>query len=252
MPNAAPSLDAYKHLRRGASPAVTLLTRPESAIANGAVSDVIDWLGRAVASGHFPIGATLPMENQRGEQVGVSRSVIREAVKVMTAKGVLKTARRYGTVVNPLDDWNLLDADIVSWHKKGDAQVILIFRELVELLSIMLPQAVAAALGRLPSERGALAEMAIGALQSVEEDRQQRVQAEFTIWALILEAPQSNMFAQFKALTYEMIRLTQEFEEPMSRSDALYSDILHYIGSSKGDEANLACRLLLARSKNLI
>ncbi|MDA9175499.1 GntR family transcriptional regulator [Alphaproteobacteria bacterium] len=123
----------------------------------------MDLLGRAVASGHFPIGATLPIENQLGEQMGVSRRVIREAVKVMTARGVPKTARRYGTLVNPLDDRSLLDADIFSWHKKGDAQVILIFRELVELLSIMMPQAVAAALGRLPSERGALVEKAIGA-----------------------------------------------------------------------------------------
>ena len=193
MPTAAPPLDAYKHLRRGENPTLRLLNRPESAIATGAVSDVIDWLGRAVASGHFPIGATLPMENQLGERVGVSRTVIREAVKVLTAKGVLKTARRYGTVVNPLDDWNLLDADIVSWHKKGDdAQVNLIFRELVELLSIMMPQAVdAAALGRLPAERGcpcprwpsarfrALTRLRLNSV----------VQAEFTIWAQILEAP---------------------------------------------------------------
>ena len=252
MPTAAPPLDAYKHLRRGENPTLRLLNRPESAIATGAVSDVIDWLGRAVASGHFPIGATLPMENQLGERVGVSRTVIREAVKVLTAKGVLKTARRYGTVVNPLDDWNLLDADIVSWHKKGDGQVNLIFRELVQLLSIMLPQSVDAALSRLPAQMNDLSDMAVSVLQSHDAAPEQRLQAEFTIWVQILEAPQSSMFRQFKALTYEMIRLTQEFEEQPSRSDVLYSDLLRHISSGNGDEANLSCRLILARSKSLM
>ena len=48
MLNAAPSLDAYKHLRRGTPAPASLYDRPSSALASGAVSDVIDWLGRAI------------------------------------------------------------------------------------------------------------------------------------------------------------------------------------------------------------
>ena len=160
------------------------------------------------------------MENQLGERVGVSRTVIREAMKVLTAKGVLATARRYGTVINRLDDWNLLDADIVSWHKKGGVQVNLIFRELLQLHSIMLPQSVDAALNRLPVQMNDLSDMAVSVLQSHDAAPEHRLQAESTIWVQILEAPQSSMCRQFKALIYEMIRLKQEFEEQPSRSDA--------------------------------
>lgn len=252
MPNAAPSLATYKHLRRGAPAPATLYGRPESALANGAVSDVIHWLGRAIATGHFPLSSTLPMENQLGEQVGVSRTVIREAVKILTAKGVVKTARRYGTVVNPLADWNLLDADIVSWHQPGDEHTALIFGELVELLSIMLPQAVAGALNRLPAQPDALSTLALSVLQDHKAERSQRVDAEYTIWAQILDAPISGVFAQFKALTYEMIRLTYDHQDRHLAVDDLYADLLRHVGLGNGDEANLACRLITKRTKNLI
>lgn len=252
MSNAAPSLDAYQHLRRGSPAPVSLYDRPSSALASGAVSDVIDWLGRAIASGHFGLNSTLPMENQLGEQVGVSRTVIREAVKVLTAKGVVKTARRYGTVVNPISDWNLLDADLVSWHCRKDEFTPLIFRELIELLSIMLPQAVAGALTRLPIQPSSLSSLALSVLQDHNAERTQRIKAEYTIWAQVLEAPSSSIFAQFKALTYEMLRLTYEFEDRHPTVDDLYADLCRHVGSGNSDEANLACRLILKRSKNLV
>ena len=251
MSNAAPSLNSYRHLRRGSPAPVSLYNRPASALASGAVSDVIDWLGRAITSGHFPLNSTLPMENQLGEQVGVSRTVIREAVKILTAKGVVKTARRYGTVVNPLSDWNLLDADLVGWHGRNDEFTPLIFRELIELLSIMLPQAVAGALTRLPIQPSPLTSMALSALQDHNAERSQRIRAEYTIWAQILDAPSSSIFAQFKALTFEMLRLTYELEDRHPNVDDLYSDLLRHLGGGNADEANLACRLILKRSKIL-
>jgi len=191
------------------------------------------------------------MENQLGEQVGVSRTVIREAVKILTAKGIVKTARRYGTVVNPLSDWNLLDADVIGWHGREDEYTPLIFSELIELLSIMLPQAVTGALNRIPAQPSPLSVLALASLQNHKAERSQRIKAEFSIWAQLLDTPNSNIFAQFKALTYELVRLTYALEDHHPSVDDLYADILRHIGQGNADEANLAYRLIIERSRNL-
>ena len=49
-------------------------------------------------------------------QLGVSRTSIREAVKVLSAKGLLQARRRVGVRVRDRDDWNLLDPQVLSWH----------------------------------------------------------------------------------------------------------------------------------------
>ena len=252
MSTLAPSFDSYHHLRPGTSEPLSLLGRPEPSLAHGAVRDVIDWLGRAIAGGYFPIGSTLPMENELGEQVGVSRTVIREAVKILTDKGVVKTARRYGTVVNTLDHWNLLDADIVSWHEADSTSVGLIFRALVELLNIMLPQATQASLNRLPAHIDGLSELALTTMQDHHAQQRQRVDAEYTIWAQVLSAPKSSVFMQFRGLTYEMRRLTYALEHRHESVDQLYRELLQRIGHGDASEADLTCRLLLKRSKSLI
>lgn len=251
MPNSAPSLEAYKHLRRGSPAPVSLYERPQSALSSGAVSDVIDWLGRAIASGHFRFNATLPMENQLGEQVGVSRTVIREGVKILTAKGIVKTARRHGTGVNPLSDWNLLDADVIGWHGREDEYTPLIYSELIELLSIMLPQAVTGALNRILAQPSPLSVLALATLQDHKAERSQRIKAEFSIWAQILDAPNSNIFAQFKTLTYELVRFTYALKDHHYSVDDLCGDLLRHVGQGNADEANLACRLKIKRSRNL-
>lgn len=154
-------------------------------------------------------------------------------------------------MVNPLTDWNLLDADVIGWHGRNDEFTPLIFRELIELLSIMLPQAVAGALNRLSAQPSPLSALALSVLQDHEAERSQRINAEFTIWSQILEAPASGIFAQFKALTYELVRLTYALEDHHPLVDDLYADLIRHIGQGNADESNLACRLIIKRSRNL-
>ncbi len=78
-------------------------------------------LGAAVVAGHHPVGSSLPPEPQLCEAFGVSRTVVREAVKSLAAKGLVSTAPKVGTRVRPQDDWNWFDADVVSWHQQTAA-----------------------------------------------------------------------------------------------------------------------------------
>jgi DNA-binding FadR family transcriptional regulator len=61
----------------------------------------------------------LPREAELAEQFEVSRQAVREALKVLAAKGLVQSRRRTGTRVLPRSHWNLFDADVLAWHPLG-------------------------------------------------------------------------------------------------------------------------------------
>lgn len=83
-------------------------------------------LGTRIVSGEFRPGAVLPIENDLCRLYGVSRTVIREAVKDLAAKRLLDVSPKVGTRVLPFADWNLLDRDVLAWRLNAqfDAKII--------------------------------------------------------------------------------------------------------------------------------
>lgn len=73
-------------------------------------------IGRRIVSGAVAEGAFLPREQELSEQFSVSRQAVREALKVLAAKGLVSSRRRAGTYVLPRTSWNLLDPDVIAWH----------------------------------------------------------------------------------------------------------------------------------------
>lgn len=67
-------------------------------------------------SGDIAEGRLLPREATLAEQFSVSRQAVREALKVLAAKGLVVSRRRTGTCVLPRSSWNLLDPDVLAWH----------------------------------------------------------------------------------------------------------------------------------------
>ncbi|WP_347268293.1 FadR/GntR family transcriptional regulator [Paracoccus sp. (in: a-proteobacteria)] len=80
---------------------------------------VVDGLGRAIVGGEFAQGAILPGDPQLQERFAVSRSVLREAMKTLAAKGLVQAKSRVGTSVNPAEQWNFVDSDVISWKMQS-------------------------------------------------------------------------------------------------------------------------------------
>jgi DNA-binding FadR family transcriptional regulator len=101
---------------------------------------VVNEMGKRVVSGSYCAGALLPNEEQLCRELQVSRTALREAVKVLAAKGLLEPRPRIGTRVRPRDQWNLLDPDILAWRcaTGADAEFL---RHLTELREIIEPAA---------------------------------------------------------------------------------------------------------------
>lgn len=97
-------------------------------------------LGMAIVSGKYAPGDTLSGEVAFAEELEVSRSAYREAVQVLTAKGLVESRPKAGTRVLPRNRWNLLDPDVLAWAFAGEPDVAFV-RDLFELRAIVEPAA---------------------------------------------------------------------------------------------------------------
>ena len=79
-------------------------------------AQVVDELGRSIIAGEYPVGATLPGDLELAQRFKVSRTVLREAMKTLAAKGLIVPRARIGTRVTPKNQWNLFDSDVLTWH----------------------------------------------------------------------------------------------------------------------------------------
>src|SRR5688572_7657161 len=85
----------------------------EAGSVHGAVAREI---GRRILRGDYPPGAIIPNEAEWSQAYAVSRSAVREAIKMLTAKGLLSSRPKIGSRVEPRGRWNLLDRDVLSWY----------------------------------------------------------------------------------------------------------------------------------------
>ncbi|MCR4266905.1 FadR/GntR family transcriptional regulator [Nitratireductor sp. ZSWI3] len=77
---------------------------------------VVNEIGKAVVAGDYAVGSLLPGDVELARRFEVSRTVLREAMKTLTAKGLVFPRARIGTRVTEKEKWNLLDADVLTWH----------------------------------------------------------------------------------------------------------------------------------------
>ena len=77
---------------------------------------VVHELGRRIIGGQYAPGSVLPNEDALSAEFNVSRTALREATKMLAAKGLVESRPKVGTRVRPAGDWNTLDADVLAWR----------------------------------------------------------------------------------------------------------------------------------------
>jgi DNA-binding FadR family transcriptional regulator len=109
-------------------------------------------LGVAILAGEYSVGSILPTEAELMARFGVSRTVLREVLKTLAAKGLVQSKTKVGTRVLPSETWNMFDADVLAWRlEKGIDRSLLI--SLFEIREALEPAAAAlAAVRRSPQQ----------------------------------------------------------------------------------------------------
>ncbi len=132
--------------------------------------NTVDYLGSAIVAGRFGVAGLMPPEPLLCEELGVSRTVVRESVKSLVAKGLIQTGPKVGTRVRPSSQWNWFDAEVIGWQAKAGLTPDFI-RDIQDLRLIVEPAATRLAADRATDEDLAAIEVAYaGMVDAVEND----------------------------------------------------------------------------------
>jgi DNA-binding FadR family transcriptional regulator len=101
-------------------------------------------LGQEIVAGVYPAGSLLPNAQEMGAQFSVSRTALREAYSILSAKGLIVARPKIGTRVRPQSEWNLLDPEVLAWHLAATPSELLV-GELFALRRMVEPPAAALA-----------------------------------------------------------------------------------------------------------
>jgi DNA-binding FadR family transcriptional regulator len=170
---------------------------------------MLDALGRAIVTGSFE-GQRFPTEAELAARHGVSRSVTREAVKMLTAKGLLTARPRKGTSIQPASSWNLFDPDVLRWLLERKFSIDLL-RQFSELRIAIEPAAAALAAREADAAAIAAIEAGYARMEAVERDEDDALDADIAFHIAILNACGNPFYRQFRDLVATALQTSIRF-----------------------------------------
>jgi DNA-binding FadR family transcriptional regulator len=183
---------------------------------------MLDTLGRAIVIGTYD-DQPFPTEAELAKQYGVSRSVTREAVKMLTTKGLLSARPRQGTITQPSSSWNLFDTDVLSWllERKFTIELLKNFNQLRVAIE---PEAaaLAATVGN-PVELEAITS-GLERMKAAEEGFDDPLDADIAFHVAILKASGNPFFIQFRDVVTTALRTSIRFTNQIKGRTASVAD----------------------------
>ncbi len=208
----------------------------------------LELLGEAIVSGQYAPGSGMPPEPTLCEQFGVSRTVVREAIKSLVAKGLVSTGPKVGTKVLSAEQWNWFDPDVVAWHgRAGLTREFL--RDLQELRRVVEPAAVRLAAERATVKDIAHIEAAYAGMKDAIEQGGDYVAHDLAFHQGLLRACQNRMMVQMSKALSALLRTS--FEISTSKRDGpaqslpLHRAVLDAVIARDPARAEKACLVLI-------
>lgn len=130
---------------------------------------VVHGIGREIVSGILKPGERLPRESEIIDRFQGSRTAIREAMRVLAAKGLVEARQRSGTRVRPVEEWNILDPDVMAWQDPDKISKEML-RQLIEMRVLIEPQAARFAAERASDEDLAFIRSQYELMQKAEDE----------------------------------------------------------------------------------
>jgi DNA-binding FadR family transcriptional regulator len=169
-------------------------------------------LGVAIVGGIRKPGEILGGEIEASAALGVSRTAYREAIRILSAKGLVESRPKAGTRILPRRHWNMLDPDVLAWAFEGEPETGFIL-DLFELRAVIEPAACAFAARRRTDDdlavmRTALADMARLTLATAEGQA-----ADQQFHRAILTAARNEPLAALASTVGAAVRWTTKFKQ---------------------------------------
>ena len=214
---------------------------------------LLDNLGRAIVTGRFDQQA-FPTEAELAKQHGVSRSVTREAVKMLTAKGLLSARPRQGTVIQPTTSWNLFDTDVLRWLLERQFSVEML-KHFNQLRVAIEPEAAALAARFAGADDLTRIDEGLERMEAAELGADEPLEADIAFHVSILRASRNPFYAQFRDVVGTALRTSIRFTNRIKGRTANVADhaaVRDAIRAGDPDGARIAMRNLIGDVLTLI
>ena len=214
--------------------------------------NTVDYLGEAVVAGRFGSSGALPPEPLLCEELGVSRTVVRESVKSLVAKGLIQTGPKVGTHVMPSDQWNWFDPDVIAWQAKAGLTPEFV-RDLQDLRRIVEPAAMRLAAERATTQDIQGIEEAFAGMNHAVFEGGDYVTHDLRFHLGLLRASRNRMLMQMSRALGALLRTS--FEISTRRKDGpllslpMHRAVLDAVIAHDPDAAEKAVRVLIDSAK---
>ncbi len=180
---------------------------------------VTNELGQAIIGGHYTSESGLPTEAKLCEEYGISRTAIREAVKMLAAKGLISSRPRQGILVEPPSNWNLYDTSVLKWMLDSSPS-LLILKEFLQMRLAIEPQAAALAAKQGSEEGLARIEAALAGMQQAVDDPNGSLhEADLAFHTSILYASNNRFFYQLRDFISTALNVSIQHTTPAKGND---------------------------------
>lgn len=215
---------------------------------------IVDDLGRAIVTQKYA-DESFPFESDLCTRYNASRSVVREAVKMLTAKGLLEARKRVGTVVQPESEWSMFDSDVLRWLLERDFSIDLLIDFTQMRLAIEPRAASLAAQVATGPQRKAMTH-AIEQMFAAERGEDDPLEADIAFHVAVLDASNNRFLRQFKDLADATLRFsirrTNEYKGVSRASAADHKVVLDAILQGDVELAAKAMFDLIASALELL
>lgn len=189
-----------------------LVARPRGYRLRGLQGRLIDALGSAIVTGRYRPGDILPADRDLCERFGASRPTIREAIRILEAKGLVQTRQKSGTCINPPRLWSLVDPDVLGWftvETLGDE----LLQDLVELRQVIEPAAARFAAGRATLAEHSAIESAYEEMAGASGDLPAYARADAQFHLAIMAASHNALLSNLSHVVSGLLRLSFELSQ---------------------------------------
>ena len=214
---------------------------------------MLDAIGRAIVVGDYE-GEIFPTEAELAKQHGVSRSVTREAVKMLTAKGLLSARPRQGTIVQPTTSWNLFDTDVLRWLLERQFSIDLL-RQFNELRVAIEPEAAALAARVATADDIERVNAGLKRMERAERGDDDALESDIAFHVAVLRASRNPFYAQFRDVVSTALRTSIRFTNRVKGRTANVADhaaVRDAIAGGNPEKARKAMRALISDVLELI
>lgn len=214
---------------------------------------VVQEIGLRIIREEYPPGSILPNEVEFSEILKVSRTAYREALKALTAKGLLESRPKIGTTIRPRENWNILDPDILSWIFEAGPNVQHV-RDLFELRRIVEPAASGLAALRHTDETFAVIESAYLDMEAAGDDVDAGLEPDLRFHQAIFATTGNELLSPLvhliEASLTESIRMGSSAPGARLNSTPLHKDVMEAIRRRDRLGAEEATLILLEEAQS--